>query len=459
MAYGVTPEGFKKKTREVIQDDLAKRYRARLGASLRTDASSRGGQLLGLFSDLASELWDLAQAVDASFDPDAADGVQLDELSGITGTLRNKALASTVEVILTGDNATPVPAESQVRVLATGVKFTTEDAATLANATLMAVSAVVAIGDLRYVNAQTGTASGSPNRIYRCTVGGTVASLPPVAGASTYTDANSVSWTLIGEGSAYDLVDATCTETGPKAAPAGTIDTIDSPTSGWFSVNNILDAELGRDLENGTDMRARREEEAQSAEGSSSLPGVAEAVGKVEGVTSCFVFENVTDVTDVDGVPPHSLEVLVEGGDDAAIRQAIYESKSGGIRTHGSVVGNVTDSGGFVHEIRFSRPTVVNVYVTITLTKDPKEYPAGGDDTIKTAVVTKGDARPLGYNVVASKISSDADKAVPGVIEIVSCFIGTAPSPVSSTTLTITPRQRADFDTSRTVINSSNGTT
>lgn len=459
MAYGVTPEGFNKKTREIIQASLEARWRKTFGASMRVDASSRNGQYIGIMSDEFADLWDLAQAVDSAQDPDQSEGVQLDQLAGVTGTLRLGATKSTVTAKLTGNNATAIAAGKQIRVGATGVKFLTTEAVVLADAVLMALY-TPAVGDLRYRNGQTGTTSGSPNRLYVCVYasGSLMDTMPPASGPAFYQDGNDNEWALVGEGSAWADSKAECTELGPFAAPSNTLTTIDSPVSGWFSVINFLDAALGNSEENEVELRARREDEARSAEGSPSTNGIREAVGKVAGVTYCQVFENVYDGYSADGIPPHSIEVLVEGGVDQAIREAIFDANTGGIRTHGSTTGTVLDSGGFLQDIRFTRPTVVSIYVTLNLTKDVTAYPIDGDNAIKTAVSVKGDARPLGWNVTASQCSADGFYAVAGIIEVTSCFIGLAPGPATSTPLTITARQRADFDTSRTVVNATAAT-
>ena len=42
---------------------------------------------------------------------------------------------------------------------------------------------------------------------------------------------------------------------------------------------------------------------------------LAPAVRALNGVRTCFILENVTEFTDGNGLPPHSIEVVVEGGD------------------------------------------------------------------------------------------------------------------------------------------------
>jgi hypothetical protein len=98
------------------------------------------------------------------------------------------------------------------------------------------------------------------------------------------------------------------------------------------------------------------------------------------------------------------------------------------------------------------------VWVAVTLTKDPSAYPSDGDAQVALAVATFGNARPDGYDVVSSQLLAQV-YSVPGVIAVSLPFVGTAPAPVSSATITITRRQRAVYDTSRITVASSDGTT
>ena len=52
----------------------------------------------------------------------------------------------------------------------------------------------------------------------------------------------------------------------------------------------------------------------------------------VEGVTYATGYQNDTDETDADGRPPHSIEIVVQGGSDAAVANVIWKNKAAGIR-------------------------------------------------------------------------------------------------------------------------------
>jgi hypothetical protein len=96
------------------------------------------------------------------------------------------------------------------------------------------------------------------------------------------------------------------------------------------------------------------------------------------------VLENFTDVTDVNGLPPHSIEAIVLGGADADIAQVIYETKAAGTRPHGTTFVNITDSSGNPQAIGFSRPTSTNIRMDVAFDWVTGSYP---DNTAAEAAV------------------------------------------------------------------------
>jgi uncharacterized phage protein gp47/JayE len=267
----------------------------------------------------------------------------------------------------------------------------------------------------------------------------------------------SVADATIGGGGTVAGVEFDAIAYGPTTCYAGTLTTIETPRAGLNAITNPADAyQIGTNLEVDADIRIRRETELR-AQGKAATEAVREAVLEVLGVTESFVFQNESDVTDGNGVPPHSIEVLADGGADADVRAAIYASKAAGIGTHGTVTGTVIGSDAQVHEIDFSRPTVLDVYVIANVSIDPTKFPADGDTQIKQAIADYGAANiHTGSKVISSALAAQAFK-VSGVLDsggpTTSCLIGTVNPPTSSANLTPTNRQLAKLDTSRIVVN------
>lgn len=249
---------------------------------------------------------------------------------------------------------------------------------------------------------------------------------------------------------------------GPAVANAGTLTVITAPVSGWNSCTNPEDAVLGRLDESDADLMNRREEEL-AASGSGTIDAIRADVLHVKGVQQAYVFENVTSASDVNGLPPHSFEVVVHDGigADAAdpdVAQVIWNSKPSGIETHGSIATTVEDSRGQSRTVKWSRATVSDVWLTFNITIDPEDFPTNGINEVKAAAVAYGaKILNLGVDVVSARMKRAAFD-VPGVLDVPTLYLGFGASPAGTTNLTITGRQIASLDTSRIVVNVTTGT-
>lgn len=441
---GVTSTGFTAKTTGDLLDDLASAARQVYGAGVNVDARSRVGQMLSIMADALSEPWSVAEVLAAAFDARSAKGVLLDNLCALTGTYRAAAAKSAVTLLAIGTAGTALPVGRRARVTGTSTIFETTALATIAAASSWVTATPYAEGAIV-------TSGGG---LWRAVAAGTSGATAPTGAGPTHND-GTVTWAYQGAGTAFALAAALATVTGPLQGFAGSITTIETPVAGWAAVTNPLDAVPGRDLESDPDLRLRRAFEIAGI-GSSPLDAVRAEVSAVAGVSNVIVFENTTDAT-VGTIGPHGIEVLVEGGVDTAIADAIKGAKAAGIATFGTTMLTRALSNGNPVDIRFSRPTSVNIWVTVSLLKDAANYPLDGDEQVKAALVAYGDTRELGRDVVASALSGAIFKAVPGVLDVTILRIGTAPSPGSNVTIPLSIRERADFDTSRIVVSSFNG--
>lgn len=90
-------------------------------------------------------------------------------------------------------------------------------------------------------------------------------------------------------------------------------------------------------------------------------------INNVTGISAVEVYENDDDVPDTEGRLPHSIEVVVEGGDDEAVAYGILSSKVGGISTNGAVSVICIGSNGEEIEIRFNRPEKIYVWLRVEI--------------------------------------------------------------------------------------------
>lgn len=393
MTFGVTPTGFEIKRLEDVLSEIEAAEKAAFGAGINVGSDSVFGQLNGIVSERLAELWEVAEAVYGSAFPDTASGAALDAVASLTGTTRLAPAKSTGIVTAFGDDLTVIPAGSVVSVVGT-------------NPTVKFVTTAEA------------------------TIGDTVPGEVDIPVESL--------------------------DFGPIPAASGTLTVIETPISGWDTVTNALDADLGRNLESDAALRLRREQELRAI-GASTVEAIRARLLQVDGVTDAFVFENETSVTDPFGLPPKSFEAVVLGGTDADIRAAIFATKPTGIETFGIVSGVVVDSQGFSHTIEFSRPTTIpadglGIFVEVDVFTDGN-YPPDGDAQVRAAIVAFGDLLNVGADVILSKFYCPINE-VSGIVDVTRLEMGET-AVVADANITIEPREISTWDTSRIIVTSS----
>ncbi|EDA8690360.1 TPA: baseplate J/gp47 family protein [Salmonella enterica subsp. enterica serovar Muenchen] len=260
----------------------------------------------------------------------------------------------------------------------------------------------------------------------------------------TVKDTNNVIWRLpasvvIGVDGAV-TVTAICSNSGAVAALAGTITTINTPTRGWTSVTNPAAATVGAPAETDAELRIRQ---GQSVAIPSITPfeGVDGAIANIAGVTRHKLYENDTGKTDGNGLPPHSISAIVDGGDVTEIAQTIRGNKGQGVRTWGKTSVTVPDKYGNPNIISFSRPTDVPVYGKITL-KVFAGYTSQIGVQIQQAVADYINSLMIGDPVLLSRIYSPANLGVVSggnarYYDIQELLIGKSPETVAAANINI----------------------
>lgn len=419
MTAALTPQGLTIDTTEVILTSVVSQLRSTVSAGLSGSSASVAGQFAGITADALATVEQALQVVNGQFDPNNAEGAAADTICALTGVFRQGATPSIV------------PGLWCVFALS------------FAGAVPGALRVTVALDSTRqFVNSGT---------------------IP--AGANA--------------GAAFPFV---CTETGPIAAPSGTLTALSSPPVGWTSATNATgaggsgDAILGRLPETDAQLLARRVADL-AASGTGPQPAIVRALlnhtNAVTGqpdITYAAVITNRTDFTDANNLPPHSVECLVWGSiAPSDLGSLILDNVAAGIAFYGTSFVNVVDASGNLERVYYTIPAPVTVYITVNLIASIATYGAGvqanGDasvaaflnawangGTFGSVTFAKGYYQP-GMSVVASRIIAQLFGTVPtsglpfipGLIDVPqgTTYIGLAPTPLSDATLPMTPGQYA----------------
>ncbi len=489
-SFGVTATGFNQKELSDIKSEVDADLKGAFGPDTNLLADSTFGQIIGVFIDKLAENWEVLAAVYKAQFPDSATGAPLDEIAALTGATRLAAASSvaTLDQIFL-DGSVTLPAGRIISVGDLGNRFVTNADVTNPNGFPTTVSVT---GDSEQTGPVTGF-SGTIDTIVTPFAGWNAKAALTASIAETYDMAGGKTLTVIideGDEQTVTFVDgdfsspaaATAAEvatritsdlTGASAADTGGAPRVTSDLDGsgsaiqftggdandelGFSISlvkgfNSEDAWLGRDLEADAAFRVRRENLLRST-GKATVEALVAAILLVDDVLESFVFENVADVTDSNGVPPHAFEPVIRGplAPDAEVAQASFDTKAAGIQSFGDTVVPITDSQGFIHSIGFSRATEIDIFIIITVVTNTNPlngavYPVDGDAQVAAALAARGNALGISRDVIAKQIDCEALQ-VDGVVDTTVFFIDTSPAPAVDINIPIAAQEIAVFDT------------
>ena len=488
---GLTPQGFETKRLTDIIAELQEEARiifqdlVPAGDVVNTDPNSIIGRQIGLVSTSLTDLWELAEQVDNSFNINAATGVALDNLCALGGVQRNPATGTITPVKLGGLVNTAIPAGSRVSSTNNNEFHTTSEVVVLdRNAVVKAQFDVLTVSNttaytITYTRNPDTNGDGPTSVTYTSDSSATIpeilnglAALINGAPHNTVLTATVVGAALIVETLSYTnkvnftttanlniprvekVVNVVCETTGPIDQPINTITKISVPILGWETVTNPAAGIPGSDRETDGELRLRYDT-AKFGDGSNLIESLHSALYALEDVVSVVIVSNDTDSTIVTPttIPPHSFYIAVLGGDTQLIGNAIWANKPAGILSYGtSETVTVTDSQGIGHDVSFDRPTPTSIYVSIDITVQP-DFAPDGVDAIKQAVADYINSLLIGEDVIYSRLYSPINSVRGHYVNTLK--IGTSPSPSGTSNIAIAFNQKAVASVDDIVISTS----
>ena len=202
-------------------------------------------------------------------------------------------------------------------------------------------------------------------------------------------------------------VTAVAVNQGAINALADTITGIFTPTNGWQTVNNPSAATAGAPVEGDATLRVRQAN-STSLPAQTVFDATLAAVGNVAGVQNSYGYENPTGSADANGLPAHSIAIVVVGGDENAIADAIQVKKTPGTQTYATGSGAtsivVYDSRGMPVTINFMYGIIATIRAEIVIVPGPNYF---GDAVtfplIEAAVAAAIAAYPIGTGATGAK--------------------------------------------------------
>jgi hypothetical protein len=380
MTTGLTSTGFVAAQTSDIVTSLQNDELATIDPALNLAATQPLGQINGIHAAALANVWALLAAIYAALDPDAAVGVQLDNLCALTGVVRLPATATLVTCTVT---------------LAAG----TYNAGTLkAN--------ISGYPQYTFTNQSTIVAPGGAltGQIFVATVTGPIV-------------CNSTTLTVI------------------TNAVAGW-SAITNPTNGTTGTNVETDTALR--------LRRSQSLVASGGSTIDAIRATLLNPLLVPNMIAATVLENNTLVNDSNAQPGKSFQAVIWDNNlatNASIAQAIWNTKPSGIQAFGSTAANATDATGKTQSVSFTRVSSVRTYYAITVKTNPLLYPTGGASAVATLVqnafVAYGAALLPGQTIIALALEAAALSCA-SVTDVTSFTLDIVFAPVGTTNLLMT---------------------
>jgi uncharacterized phage protein gp47/JayE len=158
----------------------------------------------------------------------------------------------------------------------------------------------------------------------------------------------------------------TCTTPGAVTAAAGSLTEMITPTAGWQSATNPEAATAGAPVELDAVLR-QRQAVSTDLPAQTILTSMIGNLLNLGGVLAVAAYENPNGTTDVNGLPPHSIALVVEGGDAQDIANTIGKSRGEGVATFGNTSETYIDPYGIPQVINFSFPVQETIDVSVNI--------------------------------------------------------------------------------------------
>lgn len=428
--YGLTDNGFVIKRLDTILNEIHEELSDGFGIDTRISKPSFLDVLVTTFAGQIANLWEVAQDSYYAKYPSSATGVHLDNSIQYGGIRREMAARTIYPLHCTGIDGTKVRRHTPV---ATNTNpetrlYAINDFEISRNKFNSCRLKVVAVENANY----SVTINGS-EYIYTNNSNDKAALVTGIANSLRNSDFNvnvdgygiiiadkllgRVSKLVLSSNLTTDyIVTIASFETekfGKIQLPNDVITKLVDNIAGFTNVRNRLQPIYGREAQ--TDVELRQAYIAKSALRSNTMVDsvVAEILNTVVGIETVSGFENDTDFVNDRQMPPHSIEFVVEGGEDSEIASAILRKKAGGIQTYGSVVVDVPGKYGDSIPIKFNRPTYIYVWLKIVLHCKRSSLPDNYKKMVSSLIVENNKKISTGKNLLIQTLIESLYEAIP----------------------------------------------
>lgn len=465
--YGVTPNGVLVKRLDTIIDEIHSDLSDGWNVNTRLNPKSFLNVQVTSFADKIAQLWEFGAGIYYAMYPSSAEGINLDFAAQYGGTRREQAQRTFYPIHCECLDGTVVHAGTVVASVSNPVvNF------------VAGVSKEVSRSSFNKVKIRALTVQ--PGMVYTVAIDGSIYSYTSLAaneeeilqGLSSVIQSErftaiAADFRLIVESvniqtshtlilsenftteTVTGIVSFSSEEFGEVILPDGTITQIVTAIPGFKSCVNLCGYISGRLRETDPEFRQSYIKKIFGLSTRMVDSIKSEILLNCQGIKSVSGYENDTPEYDSEGRPPHSIEMVVDGGNESEIAYQILITKAGGIVPYGSVEVEVPGKEGEILIVRFNRPTYVYIWFRAVITmSDTESLPPDYAEIIRASILEQMDCIEAGENVTPQKLGSDMHKLVIGMdyIEILA-FSSESESDIPTVyekkKIVVTSRQRA----------------
>lgn len=472
MNYGLTIDGIKIKRLQDILTETANELISTFGP-VDTNAASVFGQLNGVFSKPAADVWEQLSNIYYALNPDTAEGIALDYVCAFNGIIRLPALPSNVDIGFLGDIGTVIPADTLLIATSTGKEFSVISDNEISNIAQKKCYVKIdfhenteyefiltydtIIEDYIWNSTTTPIETFVDVMVTSINNGNVCDAVNLTGGVIKLTSKlDNFDIEIVSNSYFYFIVKCKSVDLGAISTAAQSIDDLVNPISGVDEVINYEEGIIGSNTETDAELRLRRSESLNKP-GGGTLAAIVAQMKEITDVITVKGYENVTDTIDADDRPPHCIDIVIAGGSDEDIANKLWEVKGGGIQTWSSndpqEYYDIYDSNGDLQRVYFTRPIIKYGWLKITISLyDEETFPTGGEDSIKDNCLLYGNEFTMGLDIIPVRFIPSV-LLIPGIetvsIEVSKTDIpGGSPS-YSSSVISVDDNELIDWNVDR----------
>ncbi len=352
MTNQITAAGLTVDNLTTITANLVAGFQAIYGADINVDQNSPDGQRIGIYAQMAEDLLEFLVSINNGFDPDQAIGAILDERVAINNIQRQGGTYTIQPIVVIVNASVTLPGLDTAANDPNGTGYTVQDA--MGNQFILLATVTLVIGS-------------------------------------------------------YPL-DFRAQQIGAVNVPVSTINTPVTIVQGVVSVINSSPAlTIGQNQETDPQLRTRRQQ-SPALSTTAFLNGLLARILALTGVTEAVLYENNTGSTDSDGIPAHSIWLVVAGGSNADIANTIYKTISACAGMKGTVTYDITTASGALFIAKWDVPVSSSLYIKFNVKRTVPGF------TFNLTTIANYIATNLAYAIGAfSETSGVTAAAVAGI--------------------------------------------